>query len=478
MEFAAEKTTDVRTAMSDHAARKEQAAFWSIIASFVLTLGKLGAAVLSGSLALYSEAAHGLIDVAATSMTWFAVRAADKPADNEHHYGHGKIESLAALIETAMLFALAAYVTWEAITRLLGAPHPVEAHPLAFAVLVIAMGVDAWRWHSLSRIARETKSEALAADALHFSSDLVNSALTLIGLVFVAYGLVRADALATMGVALFITMAGWKLAKRTLGTLLDTAPDGVADHLRELAGTIPGISGVDEVRVRPLGGRLAADLVLAVSRTLPLDRVQVIKDRFSKAAHEHYPDLDLSLRTIPRALSDETIFERVLLIAARRRLPVHHVMVQTVENRLSISLDLEVDGRMSLSAAHHVAEKFENALEEEFGPGTEVETHIEPLTISHLEGHDVDRDKHAHIVQALQQTAKQMGHILNLHNIRVRQTDQGLIVNYHCCFPADTSVTLAHDHVDALERKMRVDYPDILRLVGHAEPLETISQVL
>jgi cation diffusion facilitator family transporter len=457
--------------MPDHAARKEHAAFWSIVASFVLTIGKLVAAVLSGSLALYSEAAHGLIDVAATSMTWFAVRAADKPADNEHHYGHGKIESLAALIETAMLFALAAYVTWEAITRLLGQPHPVEAHPVAFVVLIIAMGVDAWRWHSLAHIARETNSEALAADALHFSSDLVNSALTLMGLVAVAYGYIRADALATLGVALFIAVAGWTLAKRTLGTLLDTAPEGVADHLRELAGAVPGIITVDEVRVRPLGGKLAADLVLAVPRTLPLDRVQLIKDKLMSAAAEHYPDLDLGLRTVPRALSDETIFERVLLVAARKRLPVHHVMVQNIKDRLSISLDLEVDGRLSLSAAHHVAEKFESALEEEFGPGTEVETHIEPLIISHLEGYDVAEEDYSLVENALQRTAVQIGHASRIHNVRVRRTDQGLIVNYHCCFPDTMSVISVHEHVDALERRMRTDYPNILRIVGHAEPL-------
>ena len=148
---------------------KEKAAFWSIVASVVITVGKGAAGLSTGSLALISDAAHSLLDVAATTMTYLAIRAASKPADEEHHYGHGKVESIAALIETAFLFLLSGAVAIEGIRRLWTTQPPIEVHWLAIAVLVGSIIIDSWRWWSLSRIAKATGSEALAADSLHFS---------------------------------------------------------------------------------------------------------------------------------------------------------------------------------------------------------------------------------------------------------------------------------------------------------------------
>src|SRR4051812_6811679 len=183
---------------------KERAALASIAASAVITLAKGVAGLASGSLALISDAAHSLLDVAATTLTWFAVRAANKPADAEHHYGHGKYESLAALIETAFLFLLSGAVAFEGVRRLLGGQSDVEPSWMAAGVLAAAIAVDAWRWRRLKRVAAETGSEALEADALHFSSDLVNSVLVLAALGAAAAGYPQADALAAVLVALFI----------------------------------------------------------------------------------------------------------------------------------------------------------------------------------------------------------------------------------------------------------------------------------
>src|SRR5258708_11329621 len=155
---------------------KQQVALSSIAASAALTLAKGIAGLAPGSLAILSEAAHSLIDFAATLMTYFAVRVSDKPADAEHHYGHGKIESVSALAETALLFLLSGVVIWEAAQRLHGAPgHRVEATIAAFAVIVVSVVVDFFRARLLYRVAEETASEALEADALHFGSDMWSS---------------------------------------------------------------------------------------------------------------------------------------------------------------------------------------------------------------------------------------------------------------------------------------------------------------
>src|SRR5262245_19675405 len=295
---------------------KQKVALSSIAASAGLTAAKAVVGVLSGSLALLSEAAHSLIDVGATVMTYFAVRVSDKPADEEHHYGHGKVESVTALAETALLFVLAGVVIWEAGKRLLSAQPPeVEATPWAFAVIVVSIVVDFFRARVLYRTAEKTSSEALEADALHFASDMWSSLAVLVGLVGIALGYVRADSLAAIVVSVVICIAGWRLGRRTIDTLTDTAPAGAADTIRAAVSRIPGVVGVERVRVRQVGEVQSVDLVVAVSRTLPLDRVAALKDRIVEAVSAEGRAAEVTVTTEPRALDDESVLERVMVIA-------------------------------------------------------------------------------------------------------------------------------------------------------------------
>src|SRR5687767_8348461 len=232
--------------------QKERVALGSVAASGALTVAKGVIGLASGSLALLSEAAHSLIDFGATVMTYFAVRVSGKPADEEHHYGHGKVESVAALAETALLFVLSGVVIWEATKRLLSNQgHIVEASLAAFAVIVVSIVVDFFRARLLYRVAHETASEALEADALHFGSDMWSSIAVLIGLIAVALGYPWADSVAAVIVAVFICIAGWRLGRRTVGTLTDTAPTGVAERVRAIVERIPGVVAIERVRVRP-----------------------------------------------------------------------------------------------------------------------------------------------------------------------------------------------------------------------------------
>ena len=207
---------------------KEKVALTSIAISAGLTVAKAVVGFLSGSLALLSEAAHSAIDCLATIMTYFAVRISGKPADAEHHYGHGKVESVTALAETALLFGLSGVVIWEAASRLFsGHGHAVEATLWAFGVIVVSIVVDFFRARLLYRVAHETASEALEADALHFGSDMWSSIAVLIGLCGLAAGFPWADSAAALVVAVFVCVAGWRLGRRTIDTLTDAAPVGL-----------------------------------------------------------------------------------------------------------------------------------------------------------------------------------------------------------------------------------------------------------
>ena len=325
---------------------KERAALGSIAASAGLTAAKAVVGLLTGSLAILSEAGHSLIDLSATILTYFAVRISGKPADAEHQYGHGKMESVTALAETALLFVLTAIVVWEALRRVMDTHgRAVEATAAAFAIIAASVVVDFFRARVLRRVAKATSSEALEADALHFSSDMWSSIAVLCGLGGVRLGYPWADAAAALVVAVFICIAGYRLGRRTIDTLTDTAPAGVSERVAAITRRVPGIVSVERVRARPPACAAPfVDVGVGVSRTLPLDGVASIKDRLTRGICAELPTAETTITTEPRALDDETVRERVMMIARNRGLAIHHVAVQTISGRLSVSADLEVDG--------------------------------------------------------------------------------------------------------------------------------------
>jgi cation diffusion facilitator family transporter len=450
---------------------KEKAALVSIGASAGLTAAKAAIGLLTGSLAILSEAGHSLIDLAATVLTYFAVRISGKPADAEHQYGHGKVESVTALVETAFLFVLGAVVVFEAAQRLLAERTvAVEATPAAFFVIAASIAVDFLRARALDRVAKRTMSQALEADALHFRSDMVSSIAVLVGLIGVALGYLRADAAAAIVVAIFICVAGWRLGRRTIDTLTDTAPAGVSERIAAIARSVPGVVAVERVRARHGGAVLFVDLGVGVSRTLPLDRVAAIKERATRAIRAAMPEAEVTITTEPRALDDETVRERVILIARNRGLAVHHVAVQAIADRLSVSTDLEVDGTLALAAAHDIASRLEESIREELGPNVEVETHIEPLPAVVLAGRDAAPARVGAIGDALAALASEVSGLGEMHDVRVRETADGEIVNFHCRLDPAVTVSAAHELVDAVERGLRRRFPTIRRVIGHAEP--------
>lgn len=450
---------------------KERVALGSILASGALTLAKLIVGLLSGSLAILSEAGHSLLDLGATVATYYAVRVSGKPADREHQYGHGKIESIAALAETALLLVLSVVVVFEASQRLADGPgRPVDASIGTFAVMGVSVAVDFFRARVLSQTAAQTSSQALEADALHFSSDMWSSLAVLVGLGAVAWGLPTGDAVAALVVAGFVCLAGWRLGKRTIDTLTDVAPEGIAERVAAIARRTKGVVAVERVRARPAGASVFVDLVIAVSRTLPLERVAALKTEVEQRVRAELPAAELTVTTNPRALDSETVLERIMVIARNGGFAVHHVTVHAVSGKLLVSLDLEIDGELAIGTAHDIASRLEAAVADELGPEVEVETHIEPLQAHDHPGHDAPAERVAAVSAALDELAAGPGRVCGVHDVRVRKTHDGEIVNFHCVADASLKVSDVHEMVDEIERGLRRRWPAIKRVIGHAEP--------
>src|SRR3977135_973603 len=262
---------------------KTRVAAISIFASAGMAATKFVVGVAIGSLALISEALHSSVDLAATIVTWLLVRVSDPPADEEHHYGHGKIESLSALGVIAMLYVLAGGILVESWSRLREGAAPPTLSAIPFVVLLVDIAVNFWRARALHRTARDTKSRPLASDALHFASDVLGSVAVIIGLALSGLGYAWGDAAAAVGVAIMIAMLGLRLAPSTVETLVDRAPEGASEKATAAIRAVPGVVGVERLRVRMVGSTHFIDAIVQVPRTYPIDRVEEIKRKAQDA---------------------------------------------------------------------------------------------------------------------------------------------------------------------------------------------------
>lgn len=288
-------------------AEKRQAALSSVIAAVGLTTFKVIVGVMTGSLGILSEAAHSGLDLVAALMTFFAVRIADKPADSRHLYGHGKVENFSALFETLLLLATCAWIIYEAIQRLFVKPVVVEASGWAFLVVLASIVIDYTRSRVLIAAARKHNSQALEADALHFSTDIWSSTVVLGGLICVKVAEVvpglaflhQADAVAALGVAAIVIVVSVQLGRRTISALIDTAPADLVEKIQATVKTIPGVLECHKVRVRTSGPRLFVDLHVVMDAQLPLAQVHPLTETIQAAIRDLAPAADIVVHAEP-----------------------------------------------------------------------------------------------------------------------------------------------------------------------------------
>lgn len=450
---------------------KERTAAVSLVASLLLAVAKLAIGLVIGSLALITDALHSCVDFLATGVTWFAVRVADRPADASHPYGHGKFENIAALAEAALLLLLGGGTVVLAVGRIRsGAPPPPLSY-LAVSVLIIEIGVNAWRARALRRVGRETQSAALEADALHFASDVFSSLAVLAGFALIAFGVSWGDSGAAIAVALLVAGLALRLLTQTINALVDRAPEGVAEIITRRIMEAPGVLGVENVRLRSVGPRHFVEATIDVARSLGMERVDEVKDQSLLAARTVLKDADVTIQMRPVSPSNETVRERVLLVAQREHVAVHHITIQHLNDRLALALDLEVDGDLPLAKAHAVADRLEAAIRREFGREAEIEIHIEPLEPEVTDVKDASEALRERYTEALKDAARSIDGLSDIHNVRLRRSRRGTVLVAHCRLDPGATVESVHRRVDELERLVSDRMPDLARIVIHAEPM-------
>ena len=380
-------------------AEKRSVAGNSVIAAVGITVLKMVVGLTTGSLGILSEAAHSGLDLIAATVTLFSVRVSDKPADADHQYGHGKVENFSAFIETGLLLLTCVAIIYEAIKRLFF--HHVEIEPTlpAFLVMFVSMGVDFWRSRLLGRIAEKYDSQALQADALHFSTDIWSSGVVAFGLGLVLVGrnlgiswLIDADPVAALFVAGVIMFVSTRLARRTVDALLDTAPPGARGKIMGALRNVEGLLEVDRVRIRRAGNRYFADVSVGLARNVTFQKSGQVADEVTRAVNHVLPNTDVVVHSVPRPASAENIFDRVRAVATLHNLNVHDVSVQDLDGQLHVEQHLELDENMPLKQAHDQVSVLESEIRTEIPEIKSILTHIEsePATIE--AGEQIERD--------------------------------------------------------------------------------------
>ena len=458
---------------------KKAAAGNSILAAVFLTVLKLIVGLVTGSLGILAEAAHSLLDLVAAVVTFLAVRVSGKPADRDHTYGHGKIENFSALFETVLLFVTCAWIVYEAVRRIFFADIEVDPSLWAFLVMAVSIGVDVSRSRMLYRAARKHHSQALEADALHFSTDIWSSSVVIVGLVLVWLGqnvfpaaskvLHRADAVAALGVAVIVLFVSFRLGRRTMDVLLDRAPDGLPQKLREAAAEVEGVLGVGQVRVRRSGPVFFVDMTVDVDRNQSFERTHSIADNVEVRVQSLVPGADVVVHTDPREEERETMAKRIRAIAYRNQMAVHNIGLHEDRGRIFIDLHLEVDDHLSLQQAHEMASHIERDLREEMSDIEQVYVHLESRGTGIGGGLDVT-PRERELVDKVKRLTDEIAGPSRCHNVRILRHGEKFSVSLHCHFEKDLSIIQIHDLTSRIEERLQKNIPGVDRCVVHAEP--------
>jgi cation diffusion facilitator family transporter len=462
----------------ERATREKRFAALASVGSAVLLVSlKVFLVWRTGSLGILSEALHSILDLVAAVITYLSVRVADKPADADHLYGHGKVENFSAFVETALLLLTAVYIIWEAFQRLVF--HTIHMRPSLIAILVLAvcMGIDVVRSKALNRVLAKYPSDALEADALHFSTDVWSTFVVILGISGAWLGmhfgiawLGRLDAVAALGVAGVIIWIGSRLGKRTADALLDVAPQGLRERIESAVGRTEGVLQSERVRVRRAGQRYFVDVTLSVPRTASLEQAHAASEAVEKKIAQIVP-ADVVVHMEPRAKSDENLFETIRAIAQRRGMSVHELSAHQFDHRLFIELHLEVDENASLREAHRRATELEQDILKETDPRALVNIHIEPLGVK-IGGAEEMKELARTVQDFLNSLQSEYHELTNCHEVHVRSVDHKILVSCHCAMDGNLPVTEVHDITAALEDRVKERFPQIFRLTIHPEPVE------
>lgn len=450
---------------------KSRAAVSSVIAAIFLTAFKLAVGILSGSLGILSEAAHSAFDLVAAATTLFAVKASEKPADAQHHYGHGKFENLSALFETLLLLLTCVLIGREAIARLLFKKVGIDVTVWSFIVMFTSIVIDFTRSRMLFRTAKKYHSQALEADALHFSTDILSSVVVIFGLAGAKFGFEFADPVASLGVAAVVVFISFRLGKRTVDVLVDRSPESalVAD-IRAAVLSIREVEEVKSLRVRVSGGKIFVDMVVELPRLLPFERAHALVDEIESKVRNVRDGIDVVVHAEPIKTDKETVADKIKFAAENVESNIHEIEVFSTKKGLVVDLHLEVADAETIESAHRRADILEAAIRKQVENVDHVFVHIDKPSLE-PKAATILNFKKTNLPEKLLEYVKRRRGVINCDNMNFTESDSGIRVAMICQFDETFSLEDTVKMVNELEADIVKQFPKISRVVIHQEPV-------
>jgi len=447
---------------------KTWVAFSSVIAAIILTGTKLVVGIWSNSLGILSEALHSALDLAAASITLFAVKSSAKPADQEHQFGHGKVENLSALIETILLLLTIIWVVFEAARRIILSELEVDTHPITFGVILFAIIVDYSRSRALYRTAEKYDSQALKADALHFSTDILSSSIVFVGLVFTRLGFPLGDPLGAIGVAVIVLILTLKLGRETIDSLLDRAPSGFQENICAAVEQITGVISCGRVRIRKSGPMTFVDAEIYADPLTPLDMAHQIRDQVQFAIENAIGPADIMIHLHPESETYTLWLEDIRQESDHFSWikGIHRIHAFEFGDLVNVGLHLEVEPEDSLGTVHWLVTNFENHLKQIFPNIEEIITHIEPFRA--FESYKLDPKEFQRRINELTQRT---GVLKNCHDFKFFPIVSGVYhLTFHCEAEITRTISEIHRATTILEAETLEEFPLFSQIVIHVEP--------
>ncbi len=448
---------------------KQWVAFTSVIAAIVLTISKLIVGLWTNSLGILSEALHSALDLFAAGITLFAVRKAAQPPDADHHYGHWRVENLSALIETILLLITVIWIFYEALRRIIFQDLAVEVNILAFGVVIFAIIIDFSRSRALKRVAKKYDSQALEADALHFSTDILSSSVVLVGLLFTFLGFPLGDPIAAMGVALVVLYLTIKLGRETIDILTDRSPKELVTPIQQAIEQIEGIRECSRIRLRKAGPITFVDVVCHADPSISLGTAHEISVEARKTAEQIIGRADVVVHMDLASKLHPDLGDAIRKEA--KDFPwikdIHSIETFEKEEKIALVLDLQVDRTMNLDEAHQLVTEFETQITLQFPSIDEITTHLEPSRQLNKRIQDQKA-----ITDQVRSLVKKNPLLHNCHNIQLISLSPNLYnLTFHCEASPKHTIEEIHTATTILEDEIREELPIFFQIRIHPEPM-------
>jgi cation diffusion facilitator family transporter len=454
-------------------AKKIRVANISLMAAIAIVLIKGIASYISGSIGVLSELFHSSTDLVATFATIISIRYSTKPPDKNYHYGREKIESFSALFQVGILVLMCAYLIYESIDRII-TPVTIQLNLFVFAAILICIFVDIQRSKALMKIAKETHSQALEADSLHFRSDVLSSIVVLIGMIFSYFNWFHlADPISALVVSVIIIITTLGLSKKAIGSLLDRVPDGIEENITEKILSIKGIEGIKTLRLRGSGSRVYVDAIIQIGRTKSFSATHDLMDSAERLIKESFPNVDVVIHSEPIETESETLNEKIRMVVNDSGFKCHDIFSHRIKEEIFSELHVEIENTNDLIKAHDIISELEEKILEKIPIIKKVKIHLDEPSEILFDTIDITESSND-LIDNIRKVLDKEEKIEDYGDIKVVNSSGKIRISLNCSFKKNYTFDEVHDVVTILESKIYLHikelYPNLSNVIIHAEP--------